>query len=255
MFEKVGYEYWSGRDLLNWLNYETKFTTRNGKKITLSMIYRLLKEPFYYGEFEYPVGSKTMYKGLHEPLITKELFNQVQAKLTVAPKRHPGTNDYEFTRLLVCGNCGSGVTAEEKFKKIKNGNTHRYVYYHCCRSKNRNCRQGSIREEELLRQLLQIIDKIDLDEAGIKEKIEEEIIRYRKFMGLVLGQQIELEQRSIQTDIRNYAKYLINEGSKEEKRMLLSCLRSKLELKDKIIYLKFEGKNKINTKTIENKNL
>ena len=99
-----------------------------------------------------------------------------------------------------------------------------------------------VREEELLKQLLQVIDKIDLDEAGIREKIQGEIIRYRKFMGLVLGQQSEIEQRTIQSDVRNYAKYLLNEGSKEEKRMLLSCLRSNLELRNKTIYLKFHAK-------------
>ncbi|MFA6145942.1 MAG: recombinase family protein [Patescibacteria group bacterium] len=242
MFEKIAYEDYSGRDLSNWLNGEANFVTKKGKRVTLSMIYRLLKEPFYYGDFEYPVGSDTWYTGSHEPLITKELFNQVQTKLIVAPRRHPGTNDFDFTRLLICGNCGSGVTAEEKFKKQKNGNTHRYVYYHCTHSKDRNCKEKTIREEELLRQLLQIIDKADLDEIGIKERIGDEIIRYRKFMGQVLGQDAQINQGPLHANIRNYAKYLINEGTKEEKRILLSCLRSKLELKDKVIYLKFEGK-------------
>lgn len=140
--------------------------------------------------------------------------------------------------MMKCGACGSGICAEEKFKHQKNGNIHRYVYYHCTRGKDRNCKEKAIREEELLKQLLHLIDKIDIDEIGTKEKIQREVMRYRKFSYGVLGQETEFDKRPIEVDIRNYAKYLLAEGSKEEKRELLSCLRSRIEIKDKMIYLK-----------------
>jgi len=38
-------------------------------------------------------------------------------------------------------------------------------------------------------------------------------------------------------DIRNYAKYVLREGKDVEKRELLGCLKSKIELKNKIITL------------------
>src|SRR3990167_2908478 len=53
-FEKVAYEGCSGRKLLDWFNKEIKFTTRGGHRIVLSAIYRILKDTFYYGQFEYP---------------------------------------------------------------------------------------------------------------------------------------------------------------------------------------------------------
>ena len=57
MFEKVANEKWSGRDILRWIQTETEFKTRNSKNISLSMIYQILAEPFYYSEFEYPIDS------------------------------------------------------------------------------------------------------------------------------------------------------------------------------------------------------
>lgn len=241
MFERVAYENVSGRDLLTWLNTGVNFTTRSGKRISLGGIYRLLKETFYYGEFEYPVGSGKFYKGLHDPIIDKNLFLKAQANLLAPPRRHPGTNEFAFTRLFYCGACGAGITAEEKFKHQKNGNTHRYVYYHCSKGVDRYCKEKPIREEELLNQLLQIIDRIDVDEIGIKDKIRQEINKYKKFSYSVLGQETDFGKRPIETDIRNYAKYVLMNGTKDEKRELLSCLRSRIELKNKYIYTKVEA--------------
>ena len=241
MFEKVAYENYSGRKLLDWFNKEIKFTTRSGCRIALSAIYKILKDTFYYGKFEYPVGSGKWYEGKHEPLITKDLFMKIQEKLAITPRRHPGTHEFDFTRLMYCGFCGSSVSAEEKFKHQKNGNKHRYVYYHCSKGKDRDCKQPAIREEELLKQLLNIIDKVDLDEIGAQEKIKQEVARYRKFSYGVLGQDVAFERRPIDVDIRSYAKYILIEGSKDEKRELLSCLRSRLELKEKTIYLKISS--------------
>lgn len=60
---------------------------------------------------------------------------------------------------------------------------------------------------------------------------------YRKFSYGVLGLEAEFDKRPIESDIRNYAKYILSEGSKDEKRELLSCLRSRIEIKDKRIIL------------------
>jgi hypothetical protein len=38
-------------------------------------------------------------------------------------------------------------------------------------------------------------------------------------------------------DIRNYMKFILKEGSVSEKRDLLTCLRSKIALKEKQIFL------------------
>ena len=39
--------------------------------------------------------------------------------------------DFAFTKIMKCGLCGSGISATEKFKKLKNGEHNRHVYYGC----------------------------------------------------------------------------------------------------------------------------
>lgn len=238
MFEKVAYENCSGRDLLTWLNREKDFTTKTGKRISLSMIFLILKDPYYYGEFEYPEGSGKWYKGAYDPIITKELFLKARANVTAPPRRHPGTNEFEFTRLFHCGKCGSGISAEEKFKKLKTGKTLRYVYYHCNHSADRYCTEKTIREEDLVEQLMQLVDKIDIDEFEAREKIEEEINKYRQFSYIVLGRETEFDKKTIEADMRNYIKHVLKTGTKDQKREILGCLKSEVVLLDKKILLK-----------------
>jgi len=237
MFEKVAYEKWSGRKLYNWLKFELNFKSLLGNKgITLSNIYLILQNSFYYGYFEYPRGGGNWYKGRHEPIITKDLYDAVQeqVKMSTHVIRVNG-KEFAFTRLMTCGLCGSGVTADEKFKKLKDGTMSRHCYYGCTKSRDKNCKPEYIKEEDLIQQFIQLIDQIDLDEAGIKEKIEIETGRMKKFQSSLLGKQEKIETTNI--DLRNYAKYILRDGRNVEKRELLGCLKSKLLLKSKTVYL------------------
>ena len=235
MFEKVAYEQWSGRKLLRWLHGETDFKTRNGKNMHLSMIYRLLNDTFYYGEFEYPVGGDKWYEGKHDPIISKTLFEKSREQLKRDNIERHECKEFAFTRLMKCGHCGSGITADEKFKKLLDGTVHRYVYYGRTRSRDLNCKCGYMREEELVKQLSGILNEIDLDELGIQGQFKEEVERYYKFSKGVLGMQPSQFEKQREADTRNYAKYLLKEGSIVEKRALLSCLQSKLVMRDKRI--------------------
>ncbi len=236
MFEKVAYEKWSGKKVFHWLKFELNFKTPNGNKgLTLSNIYLLLQNDFYYGSFEYPRKSGLWYKGIHEPLISKELFDQVQQQVKSQIIRVQD-KEFAFTKIMSCGLCDSGITADEKFKKQKNGNIHRYVYYGCTKKKDHNCKCGYIREDELIEQLVGLMETIDLDEIGIKEKIRAEVERVKKFQRVILGTREKIEVRDI--DIRNYAKYVLMEAPDLEKRELLGCLKSKIRLSNKKIFLK-----------------
>ncbi|MHB9019835.1 MAG: recombinase family protein [Minisyncoccota bacterium] len=238
MFEKVAYEKWTGRKLYHWLKFEINFKTLRNKNISLGNIFTILQNSFYYGVFEYPKKSGNWYTGKHEPIITKELFNLVQSQIKSQFVRSEG-KEFAFTRLMTCGLCGSGITADEKFKKQKNGDIHRHVYYGCTRSKDQNCKCGYINEIELIKQFEELMDKIDINEISIKEKIKTEVARFKKFQQVVLGIQEKINIADV--DIRNYAKYILREGSDVEKRELLGCLKSKLEIKNKIVYLKIDN--------------
>ena len=233
MFEKVAYNGWSCRKVHGWMQDTLKFKTKGGKPLTLGNIYLLLRNPFYYGEFEYPSGSGHWYKGRHEPIISKEIFNQIQEKISTYNTTRVEAKEFAFTKLITCGLCGSGISADEKFKKQRDGSVHRHVYYCCTKFNDAKCECGYIREENLIDQLASILDTISLDEIGIKEKIKNELEQYQKFQASVLGK-VSTEKINVkEIDIRNYAKYILREKPIEEKRELLRNLRSKLLLKEK----------------------
>jgi site-specific DNA recombinase len=237
MYEKVAYDGWSGRKLFRWLRDDIRFTTKHGKPLTLSNIFIILKSSFYYGEFEYPKGSGQWYKGIHEPIITKGLYLQVQDKITSDYSVRVQDKEFAFTKMITCGLCGSGVTADEKFKKLKDGTTNRYVYYGCTKFKDKNCPCGYIREEELIEQLANILDTVSLDEIGMKDKIKAEIESHNEFQESVLGKEVKEKIKIKEIDIRNYAKHILRKRPMHEKRELLKHLRSKLVLKDKQLSL------------------
>lgn len=189
-----------------------------------------MQDHFYYGTFEYPESTGNWYQGKHEPIITKGLFDQVQEQVKSQFVRSEG-KEFAFTKLMTCGLCGSGITADEKFKKQKNGNIHRHVYYGCTKRRDPNCKCGYINEIDLIKQFESLMDQIDIDEIGVKEKIKSEVERFKKFQQALLDQKEKIEVKEI--DIRNYAKYLLKEGTDAEKRELLSCLKSKIVLNQK----------------------
>lgn len=226
MFEKTAFEKYSGRRLYNWL-VSINFGTRTGKRVTLSSVYSILKNTFYYGKFEYPVGSGSWYDGLHEPIITKDLFDKVQEQITSHNARSEN-KEFAFTRLMKCGLCGSGITGEEKHRKLKNGSFNVHVYYGCTRYNDPYCRCRYIKEEDLIKQLSDMIDEIIMDGSEIKQKIEQEIKRYRKFRYGVLGLKESNEKIEEKLDHKKYAKYILSQGTIEEKRELISFLKGRI---------------------------
>jgi len=236
MFEKVAYEKWSGRKLHQWLKFEINFKTRNGNKgLSLGNIYLILQNPFYHGVFEYPVKSGNFYTGKHQPIITKELFDQVQLQVKSQVLKINEPKEFTFTKIMSCGLCDSGITADEKFKKLKNGNINRHVYYVCSKSKDRTCKGGYINEEDLIKQFEKLLNQIDINEIGMRDKIKLEVERIKKFQQSVLGIKQDIQIQDI--DVRNYAKFILKDGLIQEKRELLGCLKSKILLKDKVINL------------------
>ena len=82
------------------------------------------------------------------------------------------------------------------------------------------------------------MDEIDIDKLKTVEKIKKEIQRFQKFNYIMMGSDNnDLPKKISEINIKNYAKYILLEGTKQEKRDLLECLKSKLILKDKVLRL------------------
>jgi len=235
MFYRVAQQGQSGRTLKLWLD-KIGFKSRTGGKITLSQVYIMLKNPFYYGEFEYPTGSGKLFKGSHKPLISKKIFDKVQEKLIVPQRSKWGNKQFPFKGLITCASCGSGVVGEEKIRKLNNNGIKKHIYYHCSRSKNYACKERYLREESLIKELTSFISKLNLKHFEISNKLKRYITEYQRITRIVLRQQdIESEEN---INLKSYAKYVLEDGSNKEKRELLRCLKIKLYLKNKTIIAK-----------------
>jgi len=135
IFDRVANKGQSGRTIKMWLD-KIEFTTRSGKPLALSKVYKTLKNTYYYGEFEF---GGIIYKGNHEPLITKAIFEKAQQQLYV-PEKEWHKKLFPFRGLCKCGSCGEWITAEEKYKRYKYGRFKKYVYYHCGRHVDYDCK-------------------------------------------------------------------------------------------------------------------
>ena len=232
MFEKVGNDGWSGRKVYRWLR-EINFQTIHNKPIWVSSVQKILSTSLYMGEFQYPAGSGTWYKGQHQPLISKELYLRTREAMKREGEFRYLSKDFAFTRLMRCGHCQSGVTAQEKHKQLAGGGTATYIYYGCTRTKDINCPITYLREEDLILQLIGLIDTMSLDELGLRVHLKEDIERHQNFQAM-LG--IERQEFKLQDfDIKNYAKHVLRSGATDEKRQILSHLKNRIVLKDKVL--------------------
>ncbi|MDO8571417.1 MAG: recombinase family protein, partial [bacterium] len=132
-----------------------------GKPLKRDQISFMLSNPFYYGHFKY---SGEMYEGKHTPIVNKELFDAVQKVLALRGRAHnKATNEPQaYCGLLHCGECGMSISAEDKLKRQKNGNTHQYVYYRCTKKSAVPCTQPYVREEALDFQLSELLARFVL---------------------------------------------------------------------------------------------
>ena len=218
-FDRAAYMYHSGRMVKEWMD-KAGFTTRKGKRITISMVYLMLKNPFYYGYYEYPKGK--LYKGKHEPIITKEVFEDTQNEMTDQNKHSYTGKVFAFKGLFKCYSCRSGVCGEEKRRKLKNGGFHRHVYYHCTRSRNRSCKEKYIEEKDLIRLLLKTIKEIPDEQLVITSNLKDAMEEYKKIIRE--ANYLSKDNYDGELEIRDYIEYIIREGSPKARRELISYI-------------------------------
>lgn len=236
MFERSGLRNESGRTIKDWLD-ESGFTTKAGAKLSLSQIYRILINPFYYGYFKYPEDGP-LYKGLHTPIISKELFNIVRERMTaIVPedKTAWGTKKFPFKHLFYCGSCGSRLTVEEHFKQLSDGSKRRHVYYRCTKStKDPDCKERSITATMITEQILAMVDAGTFDDLEPTERLFKKIEEYKRVTSqLIKDHGIESTERA---HFKNYASYILQQGSINEQDGFIRGLNTPLFIKSKEIY-------------------
>ena len=143
---------------------------RSKKPLSISNVHRILTSAFYYGVFFY---KGELFQGAHSPIITKELFDDVQEVLKFRSKPVLNKNRYfAFRGIFRCGECGCTITAERQ----KGHN-----YYHCTKRKNGCIQKGFIREEKLADMISEAISKVNLDD-DLYNAMNEELSREEKLL-------------------------------------------------------------------------
>ncbi len=80
------------------------------------------------------------------------------------------------------------------------------------------------------------MDDLEIQTVPIREQISNDLKRFKKFEQMLLGSKTPIAVKDI--DIRNYAKFILQEGTLDEKREFLRCLKSEIVLKNKKVALK-----------------
>lgn len=172
-----------------------------GMPISMSHMYNIFSDPFYYGKFWWTnpeTGEKELYEGKHPSMITEQEYKRAQILLGKKGKPQPKTKEFPFTGLMACGECGSAITAEEKNQiicseckyKFSTNNYHscpkcntdisemnnptilHYVYYHCTKKKDKKCSQKYVKVENLEQQFNDILSKITIDKDYLELALE-----------------------------------------------------------------------------------
>jgi site-specific DNA recombinase len=134
---------------------------KSGAKVPVSTVHSILRNRIYTGWFEW---NGKMIQGRHEPLVSVELWERVQAVMDgrFAKKHRRMTHDFAFSGLIACSKCGCSVVGEIKKQ--------RYVYYHCtgysdkCQGNPATCRRKYVREEALEQQFTSLLGQLHFDD-------------------------------------------------------------------------------------------
>ena len=119
--------------LYNQIEVMTKLN-KKGLNTSKTPFCNLLKNPIYYGGVPlkaYKNEKECIIDGIHEPLISKALFDKVQNVLNNRRSKyhtnHKKINDnYPLKGFLICPKCNNKLTGS-----ISKGRSKYYSYYHC----------------------------------------------------------------------------------------------------------------------------
>ena len=211
---------------------EMNLKTQDGKIISRPAFFRLFRNPFYYGSFLW-LGE--IYPGKHEPMISESDFHLAQLIIDNRSRPRAKFHSFAYTGLIRCGECGASITAEEKFKRQKNGNFHHYTYYRCTKRINPKCSQMPVRKEILEAEIMKVLENIRIPPSFhkwalkyLKEEQEKEVVDREE---VIFSQQRQLEGNRRKLD--NLINMRINEEISveeyERKKKELMQEKAKLE--------------------------
>lgn len=177
-------------DMIRDTLYREGFRGKLDNKVGKSAIDHILKNPIYCGVFRW---NEKIYQGSHTPLISKDLFDNVQNILSGRFRPYKHKHNFTFNSLIKCGICGCRVLGELKKKQ--------YTYYHCTFSNGRHTGMEYIRQEALIEMFKAPLQAITLPEElaeWLKEAMKERLQDSRKLQENRLNL-LKIQQEKVKT--------------------------------------------------------
>ena len=202
-----------------------KIQRQNGKNplFDAALIRRILKNPVYCGKIAYGRrrtekvhGTRNDYRlieqdnyllvdGLHEALVSEELWHDAQVKLVAQAKKYEKVNHgkdnkvHLLTGLLKCPICGAGMYGNKSVKHKADGTKYKDFYYYGCKhrtmTRGHKCDYKKQIHEELL-------------ETAVAEVITK-LVSNPKFAALMQQKiSMKVDTSAIEQEIANYEKQL-----------------------------------------------
>lgn len=121
-------------------------TTRTNNKVPKQTFSRMVRNPFYCGWIE---SDGTRVRGNHEPIVSEELFDAVQQRLTGKSPHQIEHDDFPLRGFVRCSSCDRNLTAG--FVK---GRSKRYAKYWCW---TKGCHKVNVSAELLEARFWQVL--------------------------------------------------------------------------------------------------
>ncbi|MEM7243054.1 MAG: recombinase family protein [Pseudomonadota bacterium] len=195
-------------------------TTKNGGKIRVSTVEKILTNPFYIGIIKIRKTGKT-YEGKHEPLFSPELFEAIKARREGRSYQRRTKHTFMFKGLFRCALCDNKMIGE-----IQKG----HVYYRCHK---RDCPTKCYKEERFDDQVRQLLHTHGLSEKAASA-LEERVTTFLKsanFEELIAraDQELSMIKAREQKLTRKYLDDKISDRMHDEMKLALATDRKKWE--------------------------
>ena len=186
MFELYATGFYSYRSLAKKMSSEG-FRMSASVKCSKKNVETILNNCIYMGDF---VFKGVRYPGKHEPIISRELWLQVQKIIKGNTITRPNKREFLFSGMFKCSHCGCSLVAE-----LHKG---RYVYYHCTGNKGGDCKRKYIPEPKIEETIVALLEQFKLSDEtaqtvlkAIKKRLKENT-DFSDFQALELNKRIDL---------------------------------------------------------------
>jgi site-specific DNA recombinase len=150
---------------------EKEILSRKGNPFCDSAIWNILKNQVYTGKI---VHRSDVYPGQHEPIVSKELFDDVQRLMSEAPRQTPNPDNHlPFAGIVRCRECGSTMSVAFTNKQNKSGRK-KYFYYRCGSVGHKGkdaCRTKQIGADRLHDMIYKNLIRLSVDGENLKNLV------------------------------------------------------------------------------------